>query len=79
MANGYSSYTPTGSNELTTYVTRTNLYTEGKEYALRKIDDTKQHIYDATKTKMGRPGNPVGEIITKNQKREKIVMYRKKK
>ena len=34
MANGYSSYTPTGSNELTTYVTRTNLYTEGKEYAL---------------------------------------------
>jgi len=52
---------------------------KGKEYALRKIDDTKQHIYDATKTKMGRPGNPVGEIITKNQKREKIVMYRKKK
>ena len=34
MANGYSSYTPTGSNELTTYVTRTNLYTEGKEYTL---------------------------------------------
>ena len=34
MANGYSSYTPTGSNELTTYVTRTNLYTEGGEYAL---------------------------------------------
>jgi len=52
---------------------------KGKEYALRKIDDTKQHIYDATKTKMGRPGNPVGEIITKNKKREKIVMYRKKK
>jgi len=34
MANGYSSYTPISSNELTTYVTRTNLYTRGGEYTL---------------------------------------------
>lgn len=50
----------------------------GTEYALRTIDETKQLIYDGSKTKMGRPGEPIGEILVENKKK-KVVMYKKKK
>ena len=49
---------------------------KGKEYALDKIDDTKQFIYDATKSKSGRRGDPIGEIIINENKKRKVIFYK---
>ena len=48
-----------------------------KEYAMRKKDDGPDILYDAIKTRQGRPGEPIGEIkIVDNKK--KVIFFAKK-